>query len=72
MIEHDCCALWIEARDIAQEKGLQMDLTCPLNDKCKGETCVFIDNPKSMKSYIDKFYEKIETQTQSNLVEKDS
>jgi hypothetical protein len=49
---HDYCLLWAEARNIAMEKGLRMSLTCPVEDFCEGEKCVFIDPVKKVKGII--------------------
>jgi hypothetical protein len=53
------CLLWQQARDLGQQRGLELDPVCPLDKKCTGTTCVFIDAPKEAKEDIDKFYEKM-------------
>ena len=40
------CQLWSEARNLAQERGLDMQLTCPLTEVCPGTTCVIIEPEK--------------------------
>jgi len=46
------CKLWIEARDLAQDKGLTMSLVCPMDEVCTGEKCVFVDPKKRVTDII--------------------
>jgi hypothetical protein len=40
---HEYCGVWSRARDIAQDRGLEMDLTCPLEELCKIIICPAIE-----------------------------
>lgn len=42
-MSHEYCGVWAKARDIAQERGLEMDLTCPLEELCKVTVCVALE-----------------------------
>ena len=53
MIEHEYCLLWIEARDLAIERGLKLSLTCPMEEVCTGEKCIFIDPTKKVKQQLE-------------------
>jgi hypothetical protein len=49
---HEYCLLWAEARNLAMERGLEMSLTCPMEEHCDGKKCVFIDPTKKVKEFI--------------------
>ena len=57
--KEEYCLLWAEARDIAMERGLKMNLTCPMEEVCPGERCEFIDPKKKIKGIIYKNKEPI-------------
>ena len=40
------CVLWQNAVNKAQERGLQMERKCPLDQICKGDTCMVLGEPK--------------------------
>jgi hypothetical protein len=49
---HAYCLLWAETRGLAMERGLEMALTCPLEEICKGTSCVLIDPKKDTDGLI--------------------
>jgi hypothetical protein len=46
------CLLWTEARNLAQERGMEMSEHCPMEGYCAGEKCTFIDPIKKVKGII--------------------
>jgi len=52
MTKEEYCALWQNSRDKAMDKGFQMDLVCPLEEVCHGETCVYISGDSRDKSKL--------------------
>jgi hypothetical protein len=40
------CLLWTSAQKKAEEKHLQMENVCPVNEICDGTNCLIINGPK--------------------------
>jgi hypothetical protein len=50
--KHEYCLLWQQARDLAGERGLDMQLTCPMEELCTGTRCVMIDPQKDISGIV--------------------
>jgi hypothetical protein len=53
------CILWVGARDKALDRGLQMDLTCPMEEVCTGETCVYLSPDREVKENLEKLRQEL-------------
>jgi hypothetical protein len=61
-MSREYCILYIGARDLAMDRGLKMPLTCPLEETCQGEVCVYIDPDRKVKEDLKRLRDELNRQ----------
>lgn len=54
------CLLWDRTRDLANERGFEMSVKCPMVDVCDGSRCIYLAAPEPEKKEIKRFYARLE------------
>lgn len=54
------CVLWSKTRVLAQDHGFEMSNLCPMQEVCRGETCIFLEPIKQTADNLEKFHDRLD------------
>jgi hypothetical protein len=53
------CVLWERAKNLANDRGLQMSPVCPMEEICNGKRCFYINPVEKVEQELQKHNEEV-------------